>query len=77
MQYNTLLINETSYFFDNLLVVFVCLFFNNPHDENLDVIIDNVVNGNYSYFIPSFQITPSSLSILSHLFSCGNELGEV
>ena len=72
-----MLINETSYFFDNLLVVFVCLFFTNPHDESLDLVIDNVVNGNYSYFIPSFQIIPSSLSILSHLFSCGNELGEV
>lgn len=75
--YNSRLVDRTSFFFDNLLVIFVCLFFNNQNEDSIDVIIDNAFNGNYSFFIPLFHISASSLPFLSFLFSCGTVLGEV
>ena len=77
MQFNSTLMNQTSYFFDNLLLFFVCLYFENIQADPIELVIDNALNGNYSYFIPSLQISPESLPLLSLLFSCGSHLGKV
>ena len=57
--------------------IFACLFFENSQDDPIKLVIDQAVNGNYSYFINQFHIDRSSLPFLSLLFSCGDELGEV
>lgn len=65
------------YIFDSLLIIFVCLFFDNSTSDSLDTIIQHAMTGDYPYFIPHLSIPSEAIHSLSLLFACGDTLGEV
>ena len=44
------------YVFDSLLIIFVCLFFDNSTSDSLDTIIQHAMAGDYPYFIPHLSL---------------------
>ena len=65
------------YIFDSLLIIFVCLFFDNSTNDSIDIIIQHAMAGDYPYFIPHLSIPFDAIHSLSLLFSCGDTINEV
>lgn len=71
------MIHRSSYVYDNLLILFITLFYEDITSHPLSEIIEHAVNSDYSFFLDGLVITPESLRYLSYVLCAGESLGEV
>ncbi|KNB41857.1 hypothetical protein JH06_4688 [Blastocystis sp. subtype 4] len=70
------MIHRSSYVYDNLLILFITLFYEDITSHPLSEIIEHAVNSDYSFFLDGLVITPESLRYLSYVLCAGESLGE-
>lgn len=76
-EYNAERINRSTFLFDNLLILLICLFYEPQQDTSVEEIARLALEGDYSFFIPSLRISKESLEVLSLLLCGGEEMGRV
>ena len=63
--------------FDNLLFLFVCLFYSDFSDHAIPELVTRITEGDYSFFLDGFVIRPDSLRYLAMVLCGGQSSGEV
>ena len=71
------MIHRSAYVYDNLLLLFVALFYEDITSHPLSEIIEHALSSDYSFFLDGLVITPESLHYLSYILCTGESLGEV
>ena len=71
------MIHRSAFVYDNLLILFVTLFYEDIASHPRSEIIEHAMNGDDNYFIDGMKITPDSLRFLSYILCAGESLGEV
>ena len=62
--------------FDNLLILLVCLYYEQQPDDDVEEIVRLAIDGDYNFFIPCLRITKDTLDSLSLLLRGGETESE-
>ncbi|CBK24744.2 uncharacterized protein [Blastocystis hominis] len=74
--YNAEFITRSTFVFDNLLILLVCLYYEQQPDDDVEEIVRLAIDGDYNFFIPCLRITKDTLDSLSLLLRGGETESE-